>query len=38
MSEAYHVVFHADSRGPPDSWRLADLLAKDGQPLLPSST
>src|SRR6516225_6469712 len=35
MSEAYHVVSRADSRGPLDPQQIADLLAKDGQLLLP---
>lgn len=35
MSETYHVVSRTDSRGPLDSQRLADFLAKDGQLLLP---
>ncbi len=35
MSEPYHVVSRTDSRGPLDSQRLADVLAKDGQLLLP---
>lgn len=35
MSETYHVVSRADSRGPLDSQRLAGFLAKDGQLLLP---
>jgi len=35
MSERYHVVPRADSRGTLDSQQLATLLAKDGQLLLP---
>ena len=35
MSERYHVVSRADSRGTPDSQQLAEVLAKDGQLLLP---
>lgn len=35
MSETYHVVSRADSRGPLDSQRLANVLAQDGQLLLP---
>jgi transposase-like protein len=35
MPEAYHVVSRPDSRGPLDSQRLADFLARDGQLLLP---
>ena len=35
MSERYQVVSRADSHGPLDSQQLADVLAKDGQLLLP---
>src|SRR5262245_4162327 len=35
MSETYHVVSRTDNRGPLDSQRLADFLARDGQLLLP---
>jgi putative transposase len=35
MPERYHVVSRADSRGTPDPQRLAQVLAKDGQLLLP---
>src|SRR5262245_493038 len=35
MSEAYHVLSRTDSRGTLDSQRLADVLARDGQLLLP---
>ena len=35
MPETYHVVSRSDSRGPLDSQRRADFLAKDGQLLLP---
>jgi transposase-like protein len=35
MSERYHVVSRADSRGTLDSQQLAEVLAKDGQLLLP---
>jgi putative transposase len=35
MSERYHVVSRTDSRGTFDSQQLAEVLAKDGQLLLP---
>jgi putative transposase len=35
MSETYHVLSRTDSRGTLDSQRLADVLARDGQLLLP---
>jgi transposase-like protein len=35
MSQPYHVVDHADSRQPLDSQQLAEVLAQDGQLLLP---
>src|SRR6476660_8490820 len=35
MSEPYHVVSRADRRGTVDPQQLAQMLAKDGQFLLP---